>query len=230
VPRPRTTETAEHIRSAALELIALKGVHQVSLREIAERVGITKPALYYHFTSREGLVRSLVQPLLDDVEAMLTSLRPDAGTREVLGAYFDATYLHRDVTTMIMRDPSILAVVDLGPAVAGWRERLVAALVGPSPSLSQLARANLAIGGLSDCTALMTEVPAGDLREAVLDAACDTLSPPHPRAEPAPEPTPHTEPETSHSGPDTPHTGRETPHTGRETPHTGRETPYAERE
>jgi AcrR family transcriptional regulator len=175
VPRPRTTETADRIRRAALELIAQRGVHQVSLREIAEQVGVTKPALYYHFASREDLVRSLVQPLIDDVDEMLATLRPGACPRDVLGAYFDATYRHHDITGMIMRDPSILALVDLAQAVTQWRPRLVAALVGPEPSLSQLARAHMAIGGLSDCTALLPDAPAATLREAVLDAACDTL-------------------------------------------------------
>jgi AcrR family transcriptional regulator len=175
VPRPRTTETAERIRSAALELIALKGVHQVSLREIAERVGITKPALYYHFTSREDLVRSLVQPLIDDVAATLAAFGPGADARALLGAYFDVTYRHRNVTTMIMRDPSILALVDLATAAAQWREQLVMMLVGPAPSLVQLARAQMAIGGLGDCTIVMPDVLVDALREAVLDAACDTL-------------------------------------------------------
>jgi AcrR family transcriptional regulator len=176
VPRPRTSETAERIRSAALELIAEKGAHQVSLREIAERVGITKPALYYHFTSREELVRSLVQPMIDDVEAMLAAVGPGIGTRELLGSYFDVVYRHRNVTGMIMRDPSVLALVDLVSAVARWRERIVALLVGPAPSLARLTRAQMAIGGLGDCTVVMPAVPPAELRAAVLDAACATLS------------------------------------------------------
>ncbi|GIE95713.1 TetR/AcrR family transcriptional regulator [Paractinoplanes rishiriensis] len=175
MPRARTTETADRIRDAALELIAEKGLHQVSLREIAERVGITKPALYYHFASREELVRSLVQPFIDDVEVALAPFGPGAGPRELLGAYFDVTYHHRDVTAMIMRDPSILAVVDLTTAVAQWRRRMVAILAGPAPSLAMLARAQMAIGGLGDCTVVLPDAPAAELREAVLDAACDTL-------------------------------------------------------
>ncbi|MEU4560508.1 helix-turn-helix domain-containing protein [Actinoplanes sp. NPDC023936] len=175
MPRPKTSETAARIRTAALELIALKGVHQVSLREIAERVGITKPALYYHFASREDLVRSLVQPLIDEVEATLADAGPGSDPRELLGSYFDAIYRHRDVTAMIMGDPSVLAMVDLATAVAGWRQRLVTALVGPAPSLAQLTRAQMAIGGLGDCTIVMPDVPARELREAALDAAGDTL-------------------------------------------------------
>lgn len=167
--------TADRIRSAAMELIARKGVHQVSLREIAERVGVTKPALYYHFASRDELVRSLVRPLIDDVEAALAPFGAGADPRELLGAYFDATYRHREVTAMIMREPSILAMVDLAAAVGQWRTRMVSLLVGPAPALPDVVRAQMAIGGLGDCTVVLPDVPAPALREAVLDAACALL-------------------------------------------------------
>ncbi|GGN95413.1 putative trancscriptional regulator,TetR [Actinoplanes lobatus] len=175
MPRARTTETADRIRAAALELIAVKGVHQVSLREIAERVGVTKPALYYHFASRDDLVRSLVQPFIDEVEAALARFGPGADPRELLGAYFDAAYRHRDVTAMIMRDPSILAMVDLASAVGDWRRRIVTMLTGSDPALADVVRVQMAIGGLGDCTVVLPGAPAAPLREAVLDAACDML-------------------------------------------------------
>jgi AcrR family transcriptional regulator len=175
VPRARTTETADRIRAAALTLIAEKGVHLVSLREIAERVGITKPALYYHFASREELVRSLIQPLVTAGEEVLSGYRPGAEPRELLGAYFDAMYAHRDITGMVMRDPSILALVDLAATVAQWRQRLVVLLFGDTPTLAQTVRAHAAIGGLGDCTVVLPDAPAAELREAALDAACDAL-------------------------------------------------------
>jgi AcrR family transcriptional regulator len=178
VPRTRTNETADRIRAVALELIAEKGVQQASLREIAERVGITKPALYYHFASREELIRGLVQPLIDDVEALLERLereRSGGDARQVLGAYFDVTYRHRDVTRMVMRDPSVLAHLDLAAAVEDWRRRLTTLLVGPAPTLRQQTGVTVAIGGLGDCTATFTEAPAQELRDAVLDAACAAL-------------------------------------------------------
>ena len=175
MPRARTTETADRIRAAALELIGEKGVQRVSLREIAERVGVTKPALYYHFPSREDLVRSLVQPLIDDVEAMLNAADPRASARDLLGAYFDATYRNRHITQMIVRDLSILALVDLTGAVSSWRARLVELLVGKTPSLAQETRAWMAIGGMDDCTAGFKNTPREALREAVLDAAEATL-------------------------------------------------------
>src|SRR5262249_12854805 len=40
--------TRERIQAIALELFAEQGYEKTSLREIAERLGVTKAALYYH--------------------------------------------------------------------------------------------------------------------------------------------------------------------------------------
>ncbi|WP_432981795.1 TetR/AcrR family transcriptional regulator [Dactylosporangium sp. CA-233914] len=177
MPRPRTSETAERIRAAALELIAQKGVQQASLREIAERVGITKPALYYHFASREELLRGLVQPLVDDVEELLVGLEAggERDPRKLLGAYFDVTYRHRAITAMVMQDPSVLAHLNLAVEVDGWRRRLTSLLYGPNPTLAEQTRAAVAVGGMGDCTIMFTDAPQDELRAATLDASCAAL-------------------------------------------------------
>ena len=49
---PHPSDTKQRILDTARELFARKGVQRTSLQEIAGQLGITKPALYYHFTSR----------------------------------------------------------------------------------------------------------------------------------------------------------------------------------
>ena len=46
-------DTRERILDTALDMFIERGYDKTSLREIAERVGVTKPALYYHFSSKE---------------------------------------------------------------------------------------------------------------------------------------------------------------------------------
>ena len=57
---PRRGDTRERIQRTALELFTKQGYERTSLREIAERVGVTKAALYYHFSSKEEILGSLV--------------------------------------------------------------------------------------------------------------------------------------------------------------------------
>jgi AcrR family transcriptional regulator len=56
-------DTRERILAVAQELFIKDGYDKVSLREVAEQVGVTKAALYYHFSSKEQLLKTLVQPL-----------------------------------------------------------------------------------------------------------------------------------------------------------------------
>ena len=64
--------TRERIPIVALQLFAEKGYEATSMREIAEQLGITKPALYYHFDSKEAIVRELLRELLDQVAELVS--------------------------------------------------------------------------------------------------------------------------------------------------------------
>jgi AcrR family transcriptional regulator len=50
---------AQHIARAAARLFASQGYDATSVREIVEAAGVTKPTLYYHFGSKEGLAQAL---------------------------------------------------------------------------------------------------------------------------------------------------------------------------
>ena len=51
--------TRERILNVALELFGAQGYDGTSLRQIAEQLGVTKAALYYHFESKEDILRAL---------------------------------------------------------------------------------------------------------------------------------------------------------------------------
>jgi AcrR family transcriptional regulator len=176
MPKPPAGDTRARILEVAMELFTEQGLAQTSLRQIADRLDITKPALYYHFASRDDLVRSLVQPLIDDVRSVLE--RTDLDTtdpRTLLGQTFDLAHRHRRISALVVRDLSALAVTDLAVRVTEWRRVLMRALTGPDPSLAQQVRAIVAVGGMADTTIMFEGVPHEELREAALDAACATL-------------------------------------------------------
>ncbi|MEU9319494.1 helix-turn-helix domain-containing protein [Streptomyces sp. NPDC048295] len=73
--RRRGDDTKAEIRKVAIELFTEQGYEATSLREIAERLGITKAALYYHFSSKEDIVRSLFTEHLDALDDMVAWAR-----------------------------------------------------------------------------------------------------------------------------------------------------------
>lgn len=77
-PRPerRGDETRERILDVALELFNERGYERTSLREIAERLGVTKAALYYHFKSKEDILLQLHLRLHEVGRDALAQLEP----------------------------------------------------------------------------------------------------------------------------------------------------------
>src|SRR5882757_3784987 len=55
------TDTRTRIKDVALTLFTEQGYEATSLREIAEALGVTKAALYYHFKTKEDIVSSLTE-------------------------------------------------------------------------------------------------------------------------------------------------------------------------
>ncbi len=53
--------TKERIFDAALDLFAQKGFDAVSMREIAEAVGIKKASLYSHFASKDEILERIFE-------------------------------------------------------------------------------------------------------------------------------------------------------------------------
>lgn len=62
--------TKERIPLVALELFAGRGYEATSMREIAEQLNITKAALYYHFSSKEDIVRAVVESTMDQITVL----------------------------------------------------------------------------------------------------------------------------------------------------------------
>ncbi|MCB0152930.1 MAG: helix-turn-helix transcriptional regulator, partial [Caldilineaceae bacterium] len=56
-----TVDSRAAILAAAQRLFVERGYRGISMREIAEAVGMTKAALYYHFRDKEQLFVALLQ-------------------------------------------------------------------------------------------------------------------------------------------------------------------------
>lgn len=58
-PKGQGAERREEILDAALALFSQKGVHAVSTRQIAELAGISQPALYAYFATKDDIAAEL---------------------------------------------------------------------------------------------------------------------------------------------------------------------------
>jgi AcrR family transcriptional regulator len=73
--RVRAATTGE-IKETARRILVAKGVESVSLRAIAGEMGMTAPALYRYFSSREDLIRNVCGDIFTEIA---TGIRAAAG-------------------------------------------------------------------------------------------------------------------------------------------------------
>ncbi|SRR6266566_2297550 len=85
--RPPVEEVAEgerrqHIVRAARDLFGQHGYAAVSLSDIAERVGVTKAALYHHFRTKDELYAEMMVDILDSVTGAVRAVVEGPGSTE----------------------------------------------------------------------------------------------------------------------------------------------------
>lgn len=96
------------IRDAAIELFAEKGYAAATTREMCQRAGITKPALYYYFGSKEQLYREVSVDACNEArKQLLLAAGRVRGAREklveILASDFELTRKNPSLSLMFMR-------------------------------------------------------------------------------------------------------------------------------
>jgi AcrR family transcriptional regulator len=69
--RAAAPDTRRRILAVALELFSAHGYAGASMRDIAEAMGMTKAALYYHFASKEQILEAVTEPIRTEMTSML---------------------------------------------------------------------------------------------------------------------------------------------------------------
>jgi AcrR family transcriptional regulator len=181
--RPRG-DTRERIQSVALELFAEQGYEKTSLREIAERLGVTKAALYYHFKSKEDIVRSFTEDYVHELDALIAwgSDQPlDApGRAALLARYSDIVERRLEVMRFMEHNQAAVHQLmsegeDRKKLFRKQFETLRDLLVPPDAPLRDRVRASMAVVsvGLSCMLFQRETADPAELHQIVLDLACE---------------------------------------------------------
>lgn len=80
MPAEATEKAVEQrLLDAAIQLFTERGYTATSVREIVERAGVTKPALYYHFASKEDLYLAILNDLARHTDEVIARSRVPSG-------------------------------------------------------------------------------------------------------------------------------------------------------
>ena len=109
-------EARARVLEAALELFTTQGVSGTSLQMIADRIGVTKAAVYFQFHTKEEILEALIAPAFARVSDLVAAAQaePDpVARREVaLRGLVDLVVDHRRGAALMHMDPSAHAFLE----------------------------------------------------------------------------------------------------------------------
>lgn len=131
--KPAEDRKAE-ILQAALDLAFEAGPDRLTTGMIADRLGLTQPAIYKHFRNKEDIWQGVADSLCDLIAANIarpnnTSMAPEGRLRQLVLGHLQ---LVRDNPAlpqiMVMRDPSeaqSASLAQIRAAMSGFRDNLI---------------------------------------------------------------------------------------------------------
>lgn len=179
--RARRSDTRERIQDIALDLFAEQGYEKTSLREIADRLGVTKAALYYHFKTKEDILVSLFDDLSEPLDQLIEWAAAQPRTvetrREVIQRYEEVMIQAKRLFRFLYENQA--SIRDLNLAEAGRERlfRLMDTLVDEDAPLTHRLRCHLAVMSLSGAKHILNRSPASeeDKRAAAREVALDLI-------------------------------------------------------
>src|SRR5512147_2190783 len=142
VKQQRSERTRAALIEAATALLLDRGYEGTTLALLAQRVRMTKGAIYHHFPDKEALLRAVVEHVRRAWEREVGAHVPPAGDALArLGALFD----HQ--ARLVEREPSLcLLVTGLALQAGSLGRGLTAAVEGITADLTELVRGIVADG------------------------------------------------------------------------------------
>ena len=180
-PPTARPDTRARILDAALDVFSEHGFEGSSLQQIADRLDLTKAALYYYFRSKDELLEALVAPAIAGVEEILDACsgEPDTPARrkEFMKEYLDYFLRQRRLIAYISRDLATLAHPAISAGNEERRARMEAILAGSDLDFSDQVRVTMAFGGIQSAIAQYPDADEAELRDALLEASAALLKP-----------------------------------------------------
>jgi AcrR family transcriptional regulator len=162
--------TRDRILATACELFGAHTYRAATMREIAQRLGITKPSLYHHFASKAEILESLISTPIEELAAVLdTAAKGDTTDVQgrVLRGCIDVIVTHRDVMRLLLRDASVYSdnSTQVVARVVTTVDRAIELLAGPNADWRRQLRAAQAFAAATDPIGQFPDAPEDELRE-----------------------------------------------------------------
>ncbi|MER6775639.1 MULTISPECIES: helix-turn-helix domain-containing protein [unclassified Streptomyces] len=184
-PQARRGNTRQRIQDVALELFAEQGYEKTSLREIAERLEVTKAALYYHFKTKEDIIISVFEDLTRPIDELIDWAERQPRTlemkREVLRRYSEAMAAGAPLYRFMQENQATMRELSIGETVKRRLFTLVELLRTDDGPLADQVRCVSALFTLHAGMMFLQHVEGDpeETRQAALEVATDLITQAH---------------------------------------------------
>ncbi|MFB7781727.1 TetR/AcrR family transcriptional regulator [Streptomyces vinaceus] len=184
-PQARRGNTRQRIQDVALELFAEQGYEKTSLREIAERLEVTKAALYYHFKTKEDIIISVFEDLTRPIDELIDWAEQQPRTlemkREVLRRYSEAMAAGSPLYRFMQENQATMRELSIGETVKRRLFTLVELLRTEDGPLTDQVRCVSALFTLHAGMMFLQHVEGDpeETRQAALEVATDLITQAH---------------------------------------------------
>jgi AcrR family transcriptional regulator len=185
----RRGNTRQRIQDVALELFAEQGYEKTSLREIAERLDVTKAALYYHFKTKEEILVSLFEDLTQPIEDLIEWGRQQPHTlatkQEIVRRYDQALGGAAPLFRFMQENQATVRELRIGDTFKDRMRGLRDIIIDPDSGLTDQVRCVSAIFTLHAGMFVLQDLEGDpeEKRKAVLEVAIDLVTKAHRGAE-----------------------------------------------
>jgi AcrR family transcriptional regulator len=164
--------TRRHLLDVALVLFAERGYDGTSLQMIADRMGVTKAAVYYHFHTKADILQALNDAAIEAAAELLDAVSAIGSRRErterLATGIVDLLLKNRNLMTMLAGDPVMRSrMKQMKSAQGDIRNRAVRTLFGEEATLDQRVAA-YAAGAISEIIPYLDDVPDDELRSVLI--------------------------------------------------------------
>jgi AcrR family transcriptional regulator len=178
-PEGAAEGTRERILAEAIEMFTRHGYHRTTLRLLADRLGVTKAAILYHFPAKDRIIQALMEPFVAAIEEAIEragALPFPASRLALLESILDAYLANKRLLLMARTDASIFTHEETYQRFMRMPGRVIAIIVGPDATLADKVWAVQLMGTLGDSVLFFAEAPAADLRAAILNGTLTLLA------------------------------------------------------
>lgn len=173
-------EREQQMLDVAEEIFAERGYRAVSMTDIAERVGVSKPMLYEYFGSKEGLLLAVMARAKAELRevterAVAGAVSAEDAMRRGYRAYFEFNEAHRPGWMVLLAEPAALSLQAIEEMRRQQTDLIVSMMAGvvlDRPRQALAAYAEIIVGAcerLALWRARNPEVTAGEAAGYLMD-------------------------------------------------------------